>query len=165
MPQRVSLRRCTATLFIAAALLATSACTEKKLAPDPTSTAASTRSADPEAGIPTRSARSGSVTLDVGDQVLLDIGKYNGTVGDSWGVLESTDPGVVDTQTKNRYLGEKDSDGSPSQFGLLVTGKLAGSTELTLRYCFRDRLSATCDQSLSGDKNEVPDIKIKVRVE
>lgn len=164
MPHRVSVRRCSATLLIAAALLATSACTEKKPAPDPTSTAASTRSAGPEADIATRSARSGSVTLDVGDQVLLDIGEYNGSVGDAWGVLESTDPGVVDTQTKNRYLGEKDSVGGPSQFGLLITGKRAGSTELTLKYCFRDRLSATCEQSLSGDK-EVPDIKITVRVE
>lgn len=92
----------------------------------------------------TEDARAGSVSIDVNEQVLLDIGEYNQSIGDAWGVIDSTDPNVADADMHIASVG--DAPGGPSEMGIVVTGKEAGETTLTIQYCYRAEVVADCDQ-------------------
>lgn len=128
--------------------------------------------ADPPVGpsptpSPTESIRSlpaltgSTITLSRGETIALDIGKYNQSIGDEWGVIDSTSASVVSTSMTHETEQKNAPPGSYSEYVLRVTAEQPGSTQMTLQYCYRDRMSATCDQ---GDKGPVDPIKITVRV-
>lgn len=91
-------------------------------------------------------ARSGSIAVAVGQVASLNIGQYNASVGDSWGVLSDSTTGVVDSEIRTESVQATPMPGSPSDYYLTLTGRTAGRTVLLLRYCYRTALSATCDQ-------------------
>ncbi|MEV0270252.1 protease inhibitor I42 family protein [Hamadaea sp. NPDC050747] len=87
----------------------------------------------------------GSVTLEKGQTLSIDIGAVNASIGDSWYVVESGDRAVV-AEPRREY----DSDCRGGEVG--CGGKLSyevkavgvGETELVFRYCYRSGLDA-CD--------------------
>src|SRR5699024_10683309 len=78
------------------------------------------------------------VELEVGQQLVIDFGTVNSSVGDEFELVTEPDSTILaDFGASYRYLGEEDEDGAPSE--LQYTGEAAesGETEVVIEYYYR----------------------------
>ena len=90
----------------------------------------------PGTGVP--GTESGAVSVPAGDQLVVDLGSQNSSIGDSWHLVTAPDPAVL-SDAGQRFDSDCDAPGCGGEASWLFDTVGAGTTELTLRYCYRSR--------------------------
>jgi hypothetical protein len=86
---------------------------------------------------------SGAVAVAVGEKVVVDLGSQNSSIGDGWFLVGPPDPAVL-TDGGEHYDSECDQPGCGAHVTWHFGTVAAGTTTITLRYCYRSRPPA-CD--------------------
>jgi len=91
---------------------------------------------DQDAHVPGTESR--AVTVSLGEKLVVDLGEQNSSIGDGWFLVTPPDPAVL---TDGGSHSDPDCDqpgcGAAMTWHFGTAG--AGTTELTLRYCYRSR--------------------------
>lgn len=79
-----------------------------------------------------------SVTLAPGEQLVVDFGTINPTVGDAWVITQEPDPQVLGPgDERSRYLGAPGETGAPSEVSYRFAPVGDGTTMIRFEYRFR----------------------------
>lgn len=108
------------------------------------------------------SSRTAQIWLSSGQSARLKLGEYSASIGDSWTVLTDSNPGVADAVVNGEYAADA-PPGSSAPYYLEVVARKRGKTELELRYCYRSKPAADCDQGPNADDKHA-NIQITVTV-
>jgi predicted secreted protein len=76
--------------------------------------------------------------LAVGDELVIDFGEVNASVGSAWVVIADPDPSVLTVPEQHtEYLGENGSVGAPNHLTYSLTAVGSGNTRVQFEYQFR----------------------------
>lgn len=79
-----------------------------------------------------------SVSLGLGEVLIVDFGEVNTTVGDSWVLTREPDPTVLgEGDERNRYLGDDGETGAPSDVSYRFAAIGGGTTVVRFDFHFR----------------------------
>jgi hypothetical protein len=82
--------------------------------------------------------RPGTITVAVGQDVVVDLGSQNSSIGDGWFLVGPPDPAVL-ADGGEHYDSECDQPGCGAGVSWRFGTVAAGTTAITLRYCYRSR--------------------------
>lgn len=103
-----------------------------------------------------------SVTLEVGEVLVIDLGTINSSIGDGWEVAVEPDPTVLTPgESDTEYLADDDEDGGYSTMTYSFEAIAEGETTLELQYSFR---GSTADADVL-DQVDDPHPRLTVIVE
>lgn len=112
------------------------------------------------------------VDTTAGERVQVALPDGSLGVGDDWGVIEVSDPSVVDADVVvgEKVFGQEPSDdtkvGGSSPFAIELRAKKAGEATVTVVYCTRARdFSRMCDQSQGTLEAPVKPVEVTVTVQ
>ncbi|MFD5598938.1 protease inhibitor I42 family protein [Leucobacter sp. NPDC058333] len=78
------------------------------------------------------------VTVTQGEELVIDFGEVNHSVGSEWVVVAQPDPAVLGpADAQSEYLGEKGSVGGPSHLTYHFAAVGSGMTKIQFEYQFR----------------------------
>jgi predicted secreted protein len=100
----------------------------------------------------------GSVQVARGDTLLVDLGRYNASIGDSWHLIEPPDPAVL-SEGDQEYDADCDAPGCGGRLTWRYLARGPGTTTLGFRYCYRSKLDSCQAQPDRG-----PDLPVKLTV-
>jgi hypothetical protein len=86
---------------------------------------------------------SGALAVSLGKKVVVDLGYLNSSIGDGWFLVGRPDPAVLADEGEH-YEAECDQPGCGGDMAWHFDTVGAGTTTITLRYCYRSRPPA-CD--------------------
>jgi len=79
----------------------------------------------------------GSVALAKGERLRIGLGRYSPGIGDEWFLVSAPDPAVL--HDDGRDSPDCGQAGCTTTLAWLFSAAGAGTTDLTLRYCYRSR--------------------------
>jgi hypothetical protein len=82
--------------------------------------------------------KSGAVTVALGETLVVDLGNQNSSIGDGWFLVTPPDPAVL-SDAGEHYDSDCDKPGCGADMSWHFGTVGAGTTEVTLRYCYRSR--------------------------
>ncbi|NUR73914.1 MAG: protease inhibitor I42 family protein [Hamadaea sp.] len=104
----------------------------------------------------------GSITIEKGQTLSIDLGKVNGSIGDSWYVVESGDRAILgepDREYDSDCHGGEVGCGGTLSYEFKAVG--VGKTKLVFQYCYRSGPS-NCDTSSGRGPTTPQTIKVTV---
>ncbi|WP_416446770.1 protease inhibitor I42 family protein [Leucobacter sp. HNU] len=85
--------------------------------------------------------RTDSVTVPVGETLVVDFGTINSSVGDQWDITAQPDPDVLVPDTRRvEPEGPPEPIGAPHEFAYRFTARAKGTTTIGFEYRFRGEL-------------------------
>lgn len=81
---------------------------------------------------------SSSVSLGLGEVLIVEFGEVNTSVGDAWVLTRAPDPAVLgEGDERTRYLGDEGETGAPSELTYRFRAVGGGTTVIRFDYQFR----------------------------
>lgn len=94
------------------------------------------------------------VELEVGQTLQVDLGTWEPSVGDDWGVVSQTAPDVADAEVVmgSSVVGERPrrddaAGGGDARYAVEITALAPGTTTIRTLHCWRDGIEEGCDQA------------------
>ena len=108
--------------------------------------------------------QAGTATVAEGEVLRVELGAYNTSIGDYWALLGAPDPAIL-TDLDSDYDDEgcpKNTAGCGGTLAWRFKAVGRGETEITLRYCYRSRVS-DCQPEPGRGPSEPVTLRVTVK--